>query len=307
LAEIHSANAAVFDGKKAASETPAAEPAKSQKKGIRLGLEVGSGPHPRAEPYGYKGIDDALDWDIAGRTRLDGLGAVVSYRHPLPVVGEMSVSFLKYLDIAGALGMQSAAGDLNNILTDTPGTIVGGFQVGATAVLNAYVGLEAKYDEKETKGDAGVTKYQTAGPGINISPLGGNPGKDWNFTLAFSPGFVRQDLEGGAPADDQKGVGFSSGVIFQQALNKVPWKWLQPPPAGNGVVWLDRAKASFFVASSDISSMGLTWALETSIYITKHIEITPGARTTWYPKPKSGPARADVGPLLDLDLKNFDL
>jgi hypothetical protein len=281
-----------------------------ERRGLRvLGIELGGRDQSRPEgeePYLSKGAERFLDWDLRLRLPLDGVGLRAVYRHP-QVVRAFSLSALKYWDWLGTLAGRARDG-LYDDFGLTPETDLGGFQVGAAVVLDPHWGLNAGFDDRAARTPERWRHRRAATVGAGWSPLGDNPGKHWNYTLVGAASFERLERRYAVLEDDRSGVGGSASLVFQRALSSVPLDVLRPLPlVGGGLTRLDRLRATTTASVSELSTLALRQAVEVSIDLGAHLELTPGIWAQVRPDPADDPDEKPFayGAIFGLDLQNL--
>jgi hypothetical protein len=279
--------------------------------GLRfMGIELGGGP-PEAKPtsddaFTRKGIAPYLDWDIRLRIPINGFGLRAAYRHPKQVRA-FSFGGLVYYDWPGAI-----AGDFRDswydVFGSTPDKHLSGYRVDASAALDPSWGVNASYDDKSGLAAGRWRRGRTGTVGAGWSPLGGNPGKPWDYTVIANINFERllRDYPG-LLADDRQGFGWLAGLVFQYALDGVPTPWLRPVPVFGPVTRLDRVKTTTTASASELYTLALKQAVELSFYLGRHLELTPGLWAQFRPEPTPDPdeARFAMGATIGLDLNNL--
>jgi hypothetical protein len=261
------------------------------------GVELGNGPHPGADYFEDTDGKKEPGWDLKARAAVDGLGARVTVHasSPIPTFG---VSFLKYGDLVGGLGLDKARTGIYNAFFSNPETPLGGYQIALSVDPDPHLSVHSSHDDKEAlDSNNNWFRNQTTGVGVGVRPLGNNSGKGWNFTVFGGPE-VERHYSGSPTAPDEKtGIGATVGASFKYDLDKLPIKALRPPPVGNGVIWPDYAKTSLSAIYSQLWGPAADWSTEVSLHITKYVQITPGIRTFWTPAPTATP-------MLGLDIQN---
>jgi hypothetical protein len=161
-----------------------------------------------------------------------------------------------------------------------------------------HVTLYTSQDDKTYLDSSNAwNRHVNTGVGAGVRPLGDNNGKSWNFTIIAAPGVERRQTGSPNSPIDKKGALFAGGASVQYALDKLPVKWLQPPPVGNGVVWPDYVKTTVEVIASELTGAAVAWGSELSFHVTKYLQLTPGVQTLWRPLPAAVP-------VLGIDLQN---
>jgi hypothetical protein len=290
-----------------------------------LGFEFGTGQdnflHDMSEPYQKKGINNILDWNIRPNITLDGLGARLDYRHP-PDMRSLSVGFLKYWDWPAGIGLGQPRDTVYSWLGQTPDKPTGGIQMGASGVVNQWIGGRTVFDSRQGVVGNRTNDYTTFTVGGGYSPLGDNTGKRWNITLLGD--LINQKARIEMPGYDVNvsGFGYSAGAAFQVALNGL-WKpWDPFPPTGplpakgadkgaepQKIPWIefDRYQTKLLFSQTPTASFGITTINEVQIYLFQHFILRPGISVTYMPDPQPQKLPDDkpwsVGFNLGMDLK----
>lgn len=297
---------AIFDGSAAAHK-----PKEEEAHGLNLfGIELGVGDDSfkrESEPYLPKGLPSLTDWKLSARARLDGLGVSARYRHPQSLLRSLNIGVLKYFDVLGALRVGMERDDVLRAFGQTPEHPQGGFQALISGAVSQYVGGTTVFENKQTIQGDKLIQGKALLLESGYSPLGENPGKPWNFSFLASGRYDDSSLRQAATTTNRAGLGYSVGVVFQEALNQLHVPFLQPRPGAKGNDFtLDRLVTRVNVSQSAVSSLAATGAVQVSFWAFNHVKFETGIQLTFIPSPNRALANEstwNLGGIFGLDFR----
>lgn len=272
----------IYDGA-AGSRKKAAAPARP---GI-FGLELTAGRDfliDNNEPFPRLGFrQQAVPLKVSPWLDVGGLGARVAYLRPEPLKS-LSVGFLSLVDVPAVLGVDRLRDWAMARFGATALKPRGGFQAAASGAINDKLGGQTSYiSERSLQGAQWVDRKRlTIGAGVS---LWSSPDKRTKWTGISSLINETYSLSQPGYAKERRGFGYSAGLVFQRALNQSPLPGLMGTANPGRALQFDRLKTSVEAGDSPSTDLTLATSAEVTSLLFNRLELTTGARGTWFSNP----------------------
>lgn len=257
---------------------PADHAPSEKKQHHQVGIEVGSDVDPDIlSPSSPLGLDRLFEWDYRLVVREDRIGINAQYRNP-GRLQKLTFSYRQRMDFPSRAGLGPTRNRLYKSLGQKArARDVNGYVVGSALVINPYWGVSLSHDEYVKDNATELFNQHATVLGLGYSPLGGNRGKPWNYTIDPSLSYEKLHALKPVAAVRKESFGYSLGTSYYHGLDgiAIPFaRWIK----------LDRVKLSGALADSEIGDFAVNTGVNLTAYMTRHIKLKLGAENSYTPE-----------------------